>query len=282
MDGHILPKQIHYCWFGEKPLPDEAKRCIASWKKFFPDYEVKEWNEKNFNLNCCDYVKEAYKMKMWAFVSDYARFWILYNYGGLYFDTDVEVIRSFDDILSKGSFMGQEAGASFGVNSIGIAEVVVNPGLGIAATPGLQLYKEFLDCYDKLHFINDGVIDTTTICIRATNILKKFGYDEKKEEVQNVAGITIYPPEYFCPQNFNTGEMQVTENTYSIHHYAATWYTWIDKVVSGIERCDKEKHPTSYRFRRIVSFPFRVINKIKKIGVRKTVQAAKNKLRVDD
>ena len=102
----MIPKIIHYCWFGRNPLPDSAKKCIESWRKFFPEYEIKEWNEDNFDVHLIPYVEEAYNAKKYAFVSDYARFWILYFYGGVYFDTDVEVIRPMDDILAKGGFMG--------------------------------------------------------------------------------------------------------------------------------------------------------------------------------
>ena len=104
----MIPKVVHYCWFGGNQLPDDAKKCIESWRKFFPEYEIKEWNERNFDFNCCDYVKEAYAAQKWAFVSDYARFWILYHEGGLYFDTDVEVIKDMSDIIAKGAFMGCE------------------------------------------------------------------------------------------------------------------------------------------------------------------------------
>ena len=104
----MIPKIIHYCWFGRNPLPELAQKCIASWKKYLPDYEIKEWNEDNFDVNIIPYTAEAYAMKKYAFVSDYARFWILYRYGGIYFDTDVEVIRPIDDIIAKGNFMGYE------------------------------------------------------------------------------------------------------------------------------------------------------------------------------
>ena len=104
----MIPKIIHYCWFGGNPLPELAIKCIESWKKYLPDYEIKEWNESNFDINCCAYVREAYEAKKWAFVSDYARFWILYQHGGLYFDTDVELIKSIDDLIVKGAFMGCE------------------------------------------------------------------------------------------------------------------------------------------------------------------------------
>ena len=309
----MIPKIIHYCWFGGNPLPDDAKKCIASWKKFFPDYEIKEWNETNYDVSVCPYVKEAYEAKKWAFVSDYARFDILYKHGGLYFDTDVEVIKSFDDILTKGGFMGQEAGANSGsgkgrdrsrekgrktskagassgvnptsnkagsVDSLESREstVVANPGLGIAVAPGLRLYKEILDYYNGIHFLKDGVMDTTTICVHTTEILKKYGYDEYKEDIQEVAGITIYPPEYFCPQNMNTGVLTITDNTHSIHHYTASWLTKWDKRILRIERC-RNRDGIEYKMRRAVSFPFRLISKIDKMGWKKTVEFAVGKVK---
>ena len=237
----MIPKIIHYCWFGNNPLPEDAKKCIASWKKYFPDYEIKEWNESNYDLSTCPYVKEAYESKKWAFVADYARFDILYKYGGIYFDTDVEVIKSFDDILKNGAFMGQEVGTSLGVNptgnKAGSAEtvVVVNPGLGISVAPGLWLYREILDYYNGIHFLKDGVMDTTTICVHTTAILKKYGYDEYKKEIQNVADITIYPPEYFCPMDYTTGKLYITGNTRSIHWYTASWQSSYSKFKTKLQ-----------------------------------------------
>lgn len=108
----MIPKIIHYCWFGRGPLPELAQKCITSWKKYLPDYEIKEWNEDNFDVNIIPYTAEAYKAKKYAFVSDYARFWILYKFGGIYFDTDVEVIRPIDDIVERGNFMGFETDPS--------------------------------------------------------------------------------------------------------------------------------------------------------------------------
>ena len=136
-DNVNIPKIIHYCWFGGKELPESAKKCIDSWKRFFPDYKIKEWNESNFDINYCDYTKEAYEAKKWAFVSDVARFKILYENGGFYFDTDVEVIKSFDDIISNGAFMGFENDK----------KCLVNPGLGLGVEAGNQFYKEMLDLY---------------------------------------------------------------------------------------------------------------------------------------
>ena len=104
----MIPKVIHYCWFGRNPLPPLAVKCIESWKKFLPGYEIKEWNEDNFDVNIIPYIQEAYEARKYAFVSDYARFYILYHHGGIYFDTDVEVIKSIDDIIERGAFMGCE------------------------------------------------------------------------------------------------------------------------------------------------------------------------------
>ena len=146
----MIPKVIHYCWFGRNPLPESAVKCINSWKKYFPDYEIKEWNEDNFDVNIIPYTKEAYSVKKYAFVSDYARFWVLYRYGGLYFDTDVEVIKSMDDIIERGSFMGVEVPAV-------VDKVVpsVAPGLCLGSSSGNSIYKSILDLYNGLHFILD-------------------------------------------------------------------------------------------------------------------------------
>lgn len=212
----MIPKIIHYCWFGGNPLPESAKKCIASWRYYCPGYEIKEWNESNFNLNICDYVKEAYEAKKWAFVSDYARFWILYHYGGLYFDTDVEIIRSMDDIVRKGAFMGKEDNGG---------AVGCNPGLGLAAAPGLGLYKELLDFYQTQHFLDaEGNINQETVVTKTTNILKKYGY-QGNDKIEFIQGVYIYPPEYFCPKSYTTGQITITTKTYSIHHYTATWFS---------------------------------------------------------
>ena len=215
----MIPKVIHYCWFGGNPLPDIAKKCIVSWKKFFPDYEIKEWNETNFDLNCCSYVKEAYEAKKWAFVSDYARFWILYTYGGIYFDTDVEVIKDMSDIIAKGAFMGCENPGKC-VPGLGLG---VNPGLGLGVNPGLEIYNEIIEDYNKSHFYNnDGTYNYTTVVDRTTLILEKHGF-LLNNEIQKVAGVYIYPKDYFCPMDYETGIIEITENSRSIHWYDASW-----------------------------------------------------------
>mgnify|MGYP004567066963 CR=1 FL=1 len=292
----MIPKIIHYCWFGGNPLPDSAIKCINSWKKFFPDYTIKEWNETNFDFNCNAYVREAYESKKWAFVSDYARFWILYHNGGIYFDTDVEVLKSFDDILDRGGFMGQEAfvtsdvklldkkdkdlDSSAVVNS-GL-DITVAPGLGIAVAPGVQLYKELLDLYDGLHFIKDGVIDITTICVHTTNILKRYGYDEKNENIQNIAGITIYPPDFFCPLNYKTGEILMTDNTHSIHWYGATWSSDFDIKISEKRRFYIEKYgeDKGQIYFKIATIPNRLRRAIDERGIWGTVLFIREKINI--
>lgn len=215
----MIPKVIHYCWFGKNPLPPLAIKCIESWKKYLPDYEIKEWNEDNFDVNIIPYTKEAYEVKKYAFVSDYARFWILYKYGGLYFDTDVEVIKPMDDIIARGAFMGCEKEADYRES------VAVAPGLGLGVIPGLALYKEMLDLYESLHFVKpSGGLNLKTVVTYTTEILCNHGL-RNINEVQKCAGVWIYPKEYFCPINYDTKKKEITQNTRSIHHYAESWKT---------------------------------------------------------
>ena len=214
----MIPKVIHYCWFGGNPLPESAQKCIASWRKFLPDYEIKEWKESNFDVNAIPYTAQAYAAKKYAFVSDYARFSILYDNGGLYFDTDVEVIRPMDDIIENGPFMGFEIDAS-GIDF----KKAVAPGLGLGANPGLGLYKEILEHYKTFSFLNeDGSLNQTTVVSYITDILIDNGL-ENKPGIQHVAGLTIYPKEYFNPLDSLTGKLKITENTRSIHWYTMSW-----------------------------------------------------------
>lgn len=223
----MIPKVIHYCWFGRNPLPRSALKCIDSWKKFFPDYEIKEWNEDNFDVNVIPYTKEAYEAKKYAFVSDYARFWILYHYGGIYFDTDVKVIKSFDEIIERGAFMGREAGAylkniCYHYKGNGLA---VAPGLGLGVNAGHPIYKEFLDLYDNLSFRDkNGSLNMKTIVSYTSEILLKHGLGEDNLHAQNIDGIWIYPSDVFCPMDHTRGcKLTITQNSVSIHMYDASW-----------------------------------------------------------
>lgn len=227
-------KIIHYCWFGRNPLPSTARRCIESWKKYFPDYDIKEWNEDNFDVNIIPYTKEAYSVKKYAFVSDYARFWILYNYGGLYFDTDVEVIRKMDHIIAKGPFMGfEQPSEELKKENMGYK---VAPGLGLGVNPGLGLYKELLDYYKTLHFLNiDGTPNPVTIVKHTTDILMKKGL-KPNNELQFVDGVWIYPWDVFCPQSFYTKKNYISKNTVSIHLYCDSWNNSYNKFKKNIIR----------------------------------------------
>lgn len=215
----MIPKIIHYCWFGGNPLPDSAEKCIASWKKYFPNYEIKEWNETNFDIHLMPYVEEAYKLRKYAYVSDVARFWILYHNGGIYFDTDVEVIKSFDDILKYGAFMGQEK------NIPTEKSVNVAPGLGLGVEIGHPFYKKVLEHYTCCKFLCDENGDPLqTVVPLTTKLLEEYGYQSTKaHSVQNISGINIYPVDYFCPLNYFTGKIDITNNTHSIHYYSASW-----------------------------------------------------------
>lgn len=212
-----IPKIIHYCWFGGNPLPPMALRCIESWKKYFPEYEIKQWDESNFDVNIIPYTQQAYAAKKYAFVSDYARFWILYKYGGLYFDTDVEVIKSMDDIINKGPFMGCEKSYTKGAtpNKLGVA-----PGLGLGVNPGLGLYKEILNLYSTLDYNSSN---NKTVVSYTTELLCQKGLTNTPD-IQAVEGVYIYPKDYFCPMDYKTGKLEKSENTRSIHHYSASWH----------------------------------------------------------
>ena len=223
----MIPKIIHYCWFGGNPLPTTAKKCIASWRKYFPDYEIKEWNESNFNVNIIPYTAEAYKAKKYAFVSDFARFWIIYNYGGVYFDTDVEVLQSLEDIIEHGAFMGLQkmSGGDVCWAKYPIDNGVINPGLGIGAAPGSKFAAQMLNFYSHKHFISLFGAETGTVVHFTTNLLYKIGLKKHDDGTCSCEDITIYPDEYFDPMNYYTGEVVITPQTRSFHHYTATWVT---------------------------------------------------------
>jgi mannosyltransferase OCH1-like enzyme len=213
----MIPKKIHYCWFGRNPLPESAQKCIASWRKFLPDYEIIEWNEDNYDVNKIAYTAEAYAVKKYAYVSDYARFDILYQYGGLYFDTDVEVIKPFDDIVANGPFMGCEFDSSKDT------DIMVNPGLGLGAEAGLEIFRAVLDYYASRHYaINEQIVENVTVVTNTTNVLLKFGL-KNEPGIQKIAGVTIYPRCYFNPLDDATGRLTVTPETHSIHWFSKTW-----------------------------------------------------------
>lgn len=234
----MIPKIIHYCWFGRNPLPDSAQRCIDSWRKFLPDYEIKEWNEYNFDVNSIPYTEQAYKAKKYAFVSDYARFWILYHEGGLYFDTDVEIIANMDEIIARGPFMGIEQGASLE------GKPMVAPGLGLGVEAGHPFYGRMLDVYSHLEYIkSNGSLDDATIVTYTTRELYTLGM-KPSEEIQEVEGLWIYPADYFCPMDSTTGITTLSERSVAIHHYDCSWM---------------DHHSLSYRIHQMKNCVYRLI-----------------------
>lgn len=247
-----IPKVIHYCWFGGNPLPELAIKCIASWKKFLPDYEIREWNESNYDVQKNKYIAQAYDAKKYAFVSDYARFDILYQYGGIYFDTDVEVIKPLDEILKRGAFAGVESAGALAA------------GLGIASPVASPIYKEILRSYDNSDFLyKNGSMNLTTVVDRVSKIFAEHGFTNKNE-IQTIADVTIYPSDYFCPIDPKTGILNVTDNTYTIHHYAATWTIPLRKNYMKLR--SKIASKLGIKFAKFILLPVQVACVIKEVG----------------
>lgn len=208
-----IPKIIHYCWFGGKKKPADVEYCISTWRKFLPDYEIMEWNENNFPIeNAIPYVREAYSMGKWAFVSDYVRLCALETHGGIYLDTDVEVFHSMDDLLDCQVFMGFESNDYLTTAVIG-------------CRPEMPVIREFLNSYRDQHFIlPDGTADIeTTNVVRLTRIMKTHGLrlNGKKQQVEDV---TIYPQWYFSPNDFVNIFEKYRKRSYTYHHLHASWY----------------------------------------------------------
>ena len=221
----MIPKVLHYCWFGKNPLPELVKKCIESWKVFCPDYKIIEWNESNFDISSNEYIKAAYENKKYAFVADYARFVILEKFGGIYMDTDVEIIRAFpDEILRNHVFIGRE-------------EIErINPGLIIGAEPGSVFCKEMIQMYDKQSFYNvDGTLNCVTIVDYTSQYLSNKGWiPENKNQV--IDSIVLYTPDYFCPKSVKTGVTKLTSNSLTIHHFDGSWFTDEEKKRAILQR----------------------------------------------
>lgn len=213
----MIPKIIHYCWFGRGKKSDLILKCIESWKKYCPDYEIKEWNEDNFDINCCQYVKEAYEHKKWAFVSDYARLYVLYNYGGVYLDTDTELIKNIDSLLNYSAYAIFENKNIIGLGLIG-------------SSANNKWVLECLNNYNNINFLNtNGTINIVTI----TKLISKLTEEKynlklsgKKIEIDNL--LTVLPEDYL---NSILGENKKTENTVAIHHCDASWIDGNKKII---------------------------------------------------
>lgn len=207
----MIPKIIHYCWFGGKELPEDAKKCIQSWQKFLPEYEIIKWDEENFDINSNKFVKEAYQAKKFAFVTDFVRLYALYNFGGVYMDTDVEALASFDEFLLHNAFSGFENNN------------MVPTGM-MASEKGGKWVSELLETYkNRSFFLSDGSLNMVSNTKLITDYMIKKGL-KQNNSFQDFPGlVTLYPSEYFCPKDHATGSINLTENSKCIHHFAASW-----------------------------------------------------------
>ena len=213
-------KVIHYCWFGPKPISKLAKKCMKSWKEFLPDYEIKLWNEDNFDFNQNIFVKQAYEMGKWAFVSDYARLKALSKYGGVYFDTDMEILKDITNILQNDVFMGIEDSG------------LVNAAVIGAYGPHNEFIDEMIKIYDSLEFFDIKNIYNYTIPSLVTKRLMDYGLNKNSTEVQklNDGKITVYPRDYIYPLSYDYQDNRYTENSCMVHRYDATWASKPEKV----------------------------------------------------
>ena len=241
----MIPKIIHYCWFGGNPLPPFAQKCINSWKKYCPDYEIVRWDESNFDITSAPlYVRQAADAGKWAFVSDNARLMIVYQHGGIYLDTDVEVLKNLDPLLSHSAYFGRED------------DIYVNTGLGFGAEKGTQILKELAEDYKDIPFVrDDGSFDMLACPLRNQRVFERYRLQtgDKKQILSD--GSVVYPIEYFNPKNPRTALIHVTANTYSIHDYSATWY---DNKALKKRAVFRFKNRLRYYKR----FPFRIARKV--------------------
>lgn len=207
----MIPKKIHYCWFGRGEMPELANKCINSWKIFLPEYEIIEWNEDNFDLDEFQYAREAYDSRKFAFVSDVVRLYALYHEGGIYMDTDVEVLKPLDRFLNKPAFFGFED------------ENYVQTGI-MASEKGNKWVKDNLDYYVGKHFVKeDGNLDMTTNVEIIMHYMQTLGLKQNNTYQEFPGLIAIYPKDYFCPKSKSDDKIHLTSNTYTIHHFAASW-----------------------------------------------------------
>ena len=213
----MIPKTIHYCWFGGKELPELAQKCIDSWRQFCPDYQIIEWNEHNFNVEENRYTREAYQSKKYAFVTDYVRLKVLYEHGGIYMDTDVEVIKSLEHFLVESAFSGFESPDSIPTGIMG-------------AQMGNRWIGYLLSYYDEAVFIKEnGELELkTNVETISSMTAERYGIELNNKFIKIDGELSIYPKDFFCPYDLVDGKIKITENTYTIHHFAGSW---IDEVV---------------------------------------------------
>ena len=219
----MIPKIIHYIWLGGKPLPKIAEKCIESWKKFCPDYEIKRWDESNLDLDKYQFVKDAIKNKKYAFASDVLRTEILYNYGGIYFDIDVELLKPIDEVL-------QDVDCVMGFETSNL----VAPGLVMASIKNNQDLANILEVYKNLKFDVNNLVNFT-VCEIYTKYYEQKGL-VRENKTQQIENTKFYSSEYFSPIDVITNKKKITKNTYSIHWYNASWYTPKQKMLNKVRK----------------------------------------------
>lgn len=221
----MIPKIIHYCWFGKKEMPDDIKKYIESWKRKLPDYEIKLWNEDNFNINESIFTKQAYELKKYAFISDYVRLYALKKFGGVYLDTDIEIVKDITPLLTNKLVLGFDDG-----NSI--------ISCFIASEPDHPAVTNILDLYDSMSFINkDGSLNMIPNTIWIQNLLRKEYNIELNGKYQLLnKGIVVYPEDYLHAKSLITGKLNITENTYTIHHHTLLWVSKKTLIIKFIRQ----------------------------------------------
>jgi len=243
----MIPKVIHYCWFGDSRMPPLARRCIRSWKRRCPGYQFVKWNEHTFDLDKCPpYVREAYAAKMWAFVTDFVRLKVVYEHGGIYLDTDVELLRSLDTLLDNHAF--------FGLGD----KLTVATGLGFGAEQGASILLELMEDYKDISFkLPDGSFDKTPCPVRNKHIFQHHGLLEKDQQQRLTDGSLILPKEYLCPLSYVTQRKTITQHTISIHWYSASWLNDVER--SNLMEKQKENR-RRLRYRQRIEWTVRRLN----------------------
>lgn len=219
-----IPRIVHYCWFGRGQKPKKIRTCMQSWHKYLGDYDIIEWNEDNFDINANKYVKEAYEAKKYAFVSDYVRLHALYHYGGIYLDTDVEVIKPLNRFLSHEAFSGFED------------ETFLQSGT-MGAVKEHGWIKELLEYYDSRSFLlPNGAYDTTTNTAVISQICARHGLELNGKHQVLANGVTFYPRVYFSPYDYINGGSFRTAESHTIHHFAQSWLPVHVRLRSRLKR----------------------------------------------
>ena len=247
----MIPKKLHFCWLSGEVYPPLVQKCLDSWQKYLLDYELKIWTKENSPLDDNDYVKEAMSVGKYAFVSDYIRLYALYHEGGIYLDSDVEVLKDFRPLLNEPAFIGWERCGRVG------------PWL-IASRSGNPVIKALLDEYKNAHFLTDGKMNLTVNTIPATRVLIKKGL-QPEDSIQRLEAFTVFPERYFCPKDPWTGEVEIRDDTYAIHHFAGSWNHLADtdmpyiKAVPEMIKVFKDKWQNEYKGRPVVIYGMGIV-----------------------